>query len=154
MQNKHLIWWTWGWTIICYRTNCIYGHWPCDQWYMVHDLLWMSVLTVHDILLHSELHTDDWSIDFSINQEHMRKNECFSNMLQYVSKCFNKRINRLTLFMRKILLHQVCVHSMHMDILKCADTQHYVHVSFCLQMFRSWLNLSIGVHCHVLCTDV
>ncbi len=50
----------------------------------------------------------------------------------------------------------------HVDWLKCTDknvnnqnltqvSQLYVHVSFCLKVIRSWHNLPIGGHGHVIC---
>ncbi len=50
----------------------------------------------------------------------------------------------------------------HVDSLKCTEqnvnnqtltqvSQLYVHISFCLKVIRSWLNLPAGGHAHVIC---
>ncbi len=53
----------------------------------------------------------------------------------------------------------------HVDLLKCIEqnvnnqsltqvSQLYVHVSFCLKVIKSWLNLPTGGHGHMICMGV
>ncbi len=58
-----------------------------------------------------------------------------------------------------IFLHQICSQSMACGFITqnvknqslTQVSQLYVHISFCLKVIRSWLNLCTGGHGHVIC---